>query len=302
MTTHTAEMNIQAVGTLKDKLGEAYFHLTGGGSSSIAENLVAGEGNGTVGEDTIIVDDWRKVVSCAYSYERTTPTLQLFMECDISLFSAPEFGTVSDTVAGVCELAWTPWFGMAGQNVSDYLAVGTCELQDAEATAVDGELTLDAVAIPDEIIEDVCDPCDPVGDIQDLVNDPPDGGELLNGPRPETGRADCYQCRARNTMTWRDHHFWESVRVKESRNFASEIIDAQDLHAALISSSYNECYNGSQRWTDSEVRYGQQNSPNLSSGNYTAVNDKWTLASGHHWRDQGRDYGVGKGNDICKQF
>lgn len=118
-----------------------------------------------------------------------------------------------------------------------------------------------------------------------------------------TAMATCLGCTAFNTMYWTNYGGWESVGVKRTQNTADEIIDKQETHVALMNSPNNECYDGDFKFQDGTGDlFNQQNSPKLSSGKYTAFNDRWTQASGHNWFDDGGHFFVNAANDRCRQF
>jgi hypothetical protein len=101
-------------------------------------------------------------------------------------------------------------------------------------------------------------------------------------------------------MEWVNYGAWERVQADHSHNHASEIIRSQDLHAALIRGG--ACYDGDIMWSDSWAGNYRQNSPILASGTFTGFNATWTLASGHHWFDDGVHWRVNEANDICRDF
>lgn len=118
-----------------------------------------------------------------------------------------------------------------------------------------------------------------------------------------TGTADCFGCYAQNQMKWTEHWQYEYVGIDFSKNVARETIYRQNLHAALISSASNKCYEGTQRFTQNSGEYYYYSSiPVISSGTYKAWDDKWTIASGHLWDEDGYIWTVSGGADMCKQF
>lgn len=155
-------------------------------------------------------------------------------------------------------------------------------------------------------------PSAPLGNTDLILATPIEAEDLLESvPIPSlaapigasaTADDDCKGCLARNVMQWKDYGGYESVRAKQSVNVADETITRQDLHAALINSVENECYNGNVRWNNSWSGNGYSDSASLSSGYYTAWSDKWTQASGHNWYEGSIHWYVDGGADICKQF
>jgi hypothetical protein len=115
--------------------------------------------------------------------------------------------------------------------------------------------------------------------------------------------ATCSGCGAYNVMYWTNYGAWESVGVQRTQNVASEVIDRQETHVALMNSTINQCYDGEYRFTDATGDlFNQTNSPQLSSGKYSGFNDRWTQASGHNWYDEGGHFAVNGANDRCRQF
>jgi hypothetical protein len=179
---------------------------------------------------------------------------------------------------------------------------GAVPVADAPSAAA-GDTPAPPGWVPIEGLDTLQVPATPVG-IPDLVEfhvclvgpcpDP------IDGPRP----IDCEGCSSDKILNWRDHWGWEEVWTSHVHNHAAETIDAQDLHYALISSSTNQCYDGSTRASGSWSTTSNTvvNSAVLSSGIYTAVNDRWTLAGGHNWYDDGDHWAVGAEGDMCKQF
>lgn len=115
--------------------------------------------------------------------------------------------------------------------------------------------------------------------------------------------ATCSGCTAYNSMGWTDYGAWESVHVNYTKNTASEVIDQQMVHVALVSNTASVCYEGTLRFDDSTGYLDfYTNSPVLSSGDYTAFNDTWTQASGHDWWDELAHWDINEENDRCRTF
>lgn len=155
--------------------------------------------------------------------------------------------------------------------------------------------------------------------MNDTVNDGATAKEPVSGadadvpmPASEAGSrrgtragiaASCIGCLAYNSMYWTNYGAYESVGVQRTQNVADEVIDRQETHVALMHSGDNLCYDGEYVFTDNTGDlFNQTSSRELSSGKYTAFNDRWTQASGHNWYDEGGHFFVNEANDRCRQF
>jgi hypothetical protein len=154
-------------------------------------------------------------------------------------------------------------------------------------TEVDGEIILGPVfaLIPSNV------PCTQVCATADQT---PDG-------------ADCESCAAFAGMGWKDSGNHEQVRAVSNYNEATEVIDKQNNHAALIMGSgkcfTDSAYGGELKWSAfSGDLSGWAAGPNLESGYYSGSNKTWTVAGGHHWEDGGNQWDINAGPDTCRKF
>lgn len=95
---------------------------------------------------------------------------------------------------------------------------------------------------------------------------------------------------------------WPGVLVRaQTRNYASEIIDSQEAHLALIAGS--GCYDGDLKYYGSSgYQYNTQNGLLVNSGWKYGGHGWWTNANGHNWWDDGQHWAVNGAADICRQY
>lgn len=128
-------------------------------------------------------------------------------------------------------------------------------------------------------------------------------GLLLLVPGLAVADHDCDGCLGHRRTSWRDFSIYEQVTAEHTHNHASEIIDEQSLHAALVQNTSNSnCYEGNQVWTDSWSGNLKEDSAVLSSETHDGFNDVWTHATGHDWWEDGVHWFVDEQNDWCKNF
>lgn len=256
------------------------------------------------------------VVGCLDASAAVSPT----NNADAGLIALSGTGQATSRTIGVsgtgsavggCQGCLWPGAAVSGTSSANGGTVGFSGV----GTASGGVLGFSGVGLANAAVGTVpAAPSAPLGNTSLVLATPIQAEDVLEAPAvplptggtvtflTSGGSKDCKGCLARNVMAWKDYGGWESVRTKQSVNLADEVIGSQDLHAALISSAENKCYEGNTRWNNSWSGSNRGDSSSLSSGSYTAWSDKWTLASGHNWYEDGIHWMVNEGNDICKQF
>jgi len=114
------------------------------------------------------------------------------------------------------------------------------------------------------------------------------------------------------TATCSDCHAWSwagwtgggASFAGETRNYASEVIDTQEVHIVLV--------HGSSCWDPDGTYLGQQGTGNVYNVEDSALlytgyqsagsGNVWTNANGHNWWNDGQHWAVNGDADICKTF
>ncbi len=124
--------------------------------------------------------------------------------------------------------------------------------------------------------------------------------EPLGGPGVLSNGADCQGCYAWASIN--EYSSWPGVKVRaKTRNYASEIIDRQEAHLALVAGS--ACYQGDYKYTGGTgYEYNREDGSLVDSGWKYGGHGWWTNANGHEWLDDGATWTVSGGADVCRQY
>lgn len=120
------------------------------------------------------------------------------------------------------------------------------------------------------------------------------------GQQSTLSNATCQGCYAWASIA--KNNSWPGVNVRaKTRNYASETIDKQEAHLALVAGT--ACYDGDYKYQGGTGnQYNREDGSIVDSGWKYGGHGWWTNANGHNWWDDGGHWAVNGSADICRQY